>query len=86
MPLAQLKPTPYDHAPPARSFAADAEALSPVGSPAQRLQQRLEAQIAPDPVVERWPIGRSVALIVASSVALWAAILEAGAQAIHLAA
>lgn len=83
MPLAQLKPTfdQPDQAPVARVVA------KPDGvagrSPAVALQQRLEQGVAPKASPDRWAPRHAMAVIVASSFALWVAILEAGAQAVH---
>lgn len=80
MPLAQLKPT-FDDAPTAQ-IAAVPDGTAGL-SPAVALQQRLEQGVAPKVSVDRWAPRHAMAVIVASSFALWAAILAAAAQAAH---
>lgn len=83
MALAQLKPV-YDEVQggDVPRFSAEADQASP--SPAMLLQQRLHAETAARPSAGKWPIGQSVALIVAASLALWTAILTALNQIAHV--
>lgn len=55
-------------------------------SPARALQEQLErhAREAAHPDLQKWSPRRSLAFIVASSMALWLAILVAGAEVIRL--
>lgn len=80
MPQAKLKPVtiPAPLPPLARPYVAGPEEAA---SPAHLLQRELARRTAARP--DRWPVGRSVALIVASSAALWLAILEAAAQVVR---
>ena len=69
-----------DLARPGAQTAYMAQPGAAMASPARLLQDRLLEGAVPS---HRWPAGRAVALIVAISFALWVAILEASAQAIH---
>ena len=88
MALANIRP---DHGPlqtPASAppLTTGRETFDPAPSPARALQQQLaqHAQSANGTDQNKWSPRSSVALIVSASVALWFAILMAGAQAAKL--
>ncbi len=89
MPLAKLRQD-YDAAAlpaaPTQQLSTELDRVAPAPSPALALQQQLAeraiAIAAPD--TDKWSPRRSLALIVAASVALWMAILLAGAEAAKL--
>jgi len=84
MPLAKLKPTYASEAPvSAPPISAD---LAPIGgapSPARLLQQQLAMGTATAADPFKWSPRQSVALIVTTSVAMWAAILTAATHILH---
>ncbi|UAK22978.1 hypothetical protein [Sphingomonas nostoxanthinifaciens] len=83
MPLAKLRPD-YETSN-ARPAPRSADGATAIASPARILQDRIErhAQLGAMQDIEKWSPRRTLAFIVVTTAALWAAIIAGAAQAIH---
>lgn len=82
MPLGKLRQdfAPLAASTPMPQLTANMDGIAPAPSPARALQQQLEQRAMSAHRAEKWSQRRALGFIVASSCALWLALLVAGAQ------
>ena len=83
MPLGKLRQdfVPLPASRPIPQITGNIDGVAPAPSPARALQQQLEYRARSAQREEKWSQRRALGFIVASSCALWMALLIAGAQA-----